>query len=179
VRALVQRINERYAGKGPPAIVLVVRHHEAHAVHEYYRAADLCFVSSLHDGMNLVAKEFVAARDDERGVLLLSQFTGAARELPEALIVNPYDADQCAAALDAALTMPVRSQRARMRLMRSLIHEFNVYRWAGRMLLDAARMRRRGRLLSRNLLPHKFTRASDAHPPSAVVGDLVERAGTS
>ena len=79
--------------------------------HEYYRAADLCFVSSLHDGMNLVAKEFVAAREDERGVLILSQFTGAARELPEALIVNPYDADQCAAALHVALTMPVAEQR--------------------------------------------------------------------
>jgi trehalose-6-phosphate synthase len=69
-------------------------------------APTCCFVSSLHDGMNLVAKEFVAARDDERGVLILSQFTGAARELPEALIVSPYDADQCAAALHLALTMP-------------------------------------------------------------------------
>jgi len=70
-------------------------------------------------------------------VLLLSQFTGAARELPEALVVNPYDADQCATALDAALTMPLRMQRARMRLMRGLLREFNVFRWAGRMLLDA------------------------------------------
>ena len=95
--------------------------------------------------MNLVAKEFVAARDDERGVLILSQFTGAARELPEALIVNPYDADQCAAALHLALTMPEAEQRDRMRLMRGLVAEFNVYRWAGRMLLDAAAMRRRSR----------------------------------
>jgi trehalose 6-phosphate synthase len=118
-------------------------------VYEYYRAADFCFVSSLHDGMNLVAKEFVAARDDERGVLILSQFTGAARELPEALVVNPYDADQCAAALQMALTMPAAEQRDRMRLMRGLVTEFNVYRWAGRMLLDAADMRRRGRLQER------------------------------
>ena len=87
-------------------------------VYEYYRAADVCFVSSLHDGMNLVAKEFVASRDDERGVLMLSQFAGASRELPEALIVNPYDADQCAAALHLALTMPADEQRDRMRLMR-------------------------------------------------------------
>ena len=94
--------------------------------------------------MNLVAKEFVAARDDERGVLVLSQFTGAARELPEALIVNPYDTDQCAAALHLALTMPPDEQRDRMRCMRGLVQEFNVYRWAGRMLLDAARMRQRG-----------------------------------
>src|SRR5687768_13266496 len=147
VREMAARINERFASGRQPAIVLTVTHHEPHQVHEYYRAADLCFVSSLHDGMNLVAKEFVASRDDERAVLILSQFTGAARELPEALIVNPYDADQCASALNIALTMPLRTQRARMRLMRSLIQEFNVYRWAGRMLLDAATMRRRGRLL--------------------------------
>ncbi len=95
--------------------------------------------------MNLVAKEFVAARDDEQGVLILSQFTGASRELPEALVVNPYDADQCAAALHLALTMPPEQQRDRMRFMRGVVREFNVYRWAGRMLLDAAVMRQRGR----------------------------------
>ena len=149
VRALATRINERF-GVGrrdsPPPIILKVEHHEPHEVYAYYRAAELCFVSSLHDGMNLVTKEFVAARDDERGVLILSQFTGAARELPEAVIVNPYDADQCAAALHVALTMPAAEQRDRMRLMRGLVREFNVYRWAGRMLLDAATMRRRDRL---------------------------------
>ena len=96
--------------------------------------------------MNLVAKEFVAARDDERGVLVLSQFAGASRELTEALIVNPYNADQCAAALHVALTMPQAEQRARMHSMRRLIQEFNVYRWAGKMLLDAAQMRMRRRL---------------------------------
>ena len=146
VRAMAARINARFARQGPPPIVLKVEHHEPQAVYEYFRAADLCFVSSLHDGMNLVAKEFVAARDDERGVLILSEFTGAARELPEALIVNPYDADQCAAALHLALSMPVAEQRDRMRLMRGLVAEFNVFRWAGRMLLDAAAMRRRSRL---------------------------------
>nr|MDP2192596.1 trehalose-6-phosphate synthase [Rhodoferax sp.] len=146
VRAMATRINARFARQGPPPIVLKVEHHEPQAVYEYFRAADLCFVSSLHDGMNLVAKEFVAARDDERGVLILSEFTGAARELPEALIVNPYDADQCAAALHLALSMPAAEQRDRMRLMRGLVAEFNVFRWAGRMLLDAAAMRRRSRL---------------------------------
>jgi trehalose 6-phosphate synthase len=149
VRALATRINERFRRDGPPPILLKVEHHEPREVYEYYRAAEFCFVSSLHDGMNLVAKEFVAARDDGRGALILSQFTGAARELPEALIVNPYDADQCAAALQIALTMPPAEQRDRMRLMRGLVGEFNVYRWAGRMLLDAAAMRRRGRLLER------------------------------
>jgi trehalose 6-phosphate synthase len=150
VRALARRINERFAGKGRAPILLRVEHHDPDEVYEYYRAADVCFVSSLHDGMNLVAKEFVAARDDERGVLILSQFTGASRELPEALIVNPYDIDQCAVALRAALTMPPAEQRDRMRSMRGLVQDFNVYRWAGRMLLDAGQMRMRGRLLSRN-----------------------------
>lgn len=146
VRTMAARINARFERRGPPPVVLKIEHHEPRAVYEYFRAADLCFVSSLHDGMNLVAKEFVAARDDERGVLILSEFTGAARELPEALIVNPYDADQCAAALHMALTMSATEQRDRMRLMRGLVAEFNVFRWAGRMLLDAAAMRRRGRL---------------------------------
>jgi len=149
VRAMATSINGRFARQGPPPIVLKVEHHEPRDVYEYFRAADICFVSSLHDGMNLVAKEFVAARDDERGVLILSQFTGAARELAEALIVNPYDADQCAAALHLALTMPADEQRDRMRLMRGLVAEFNVFRWAGRMLLDAAAMRRRGRLFDK------------------------------
>ncbi|HEV7993400.1 MAG TPA: trehalose-6-phosphate synthase [Gemmatimonadaceae bacterium] len=167
VRELAGGINARFANRRAPAIILLAQHHDAHQVFEYYRSAELCFVSSLHDGMNLVAKEFVAARDDEAGVLLLSQFTGAARELPEALIVNPYDAEQCAAALDAALTMPLRMQRARMRLMRGLIHEFNVYRWAGRMLLDAATVRRRGRFANRPLWPIKRTRVSDGASSSS------------
>ena len=149
VRALAQAINTRHASARFPPIVLVEEHHEPDAIYEYLRAADVCFVSSLHDGMNLVAKEFVASRDDERGVLILSQFTGASRELPEALIVNPYDIDQCAAALRSALVMPPAEQRDRMRSMRSVLQDFNVYRWAGRMLIDAGQMRMRSRLLSR------------------------------
>lgn len=146
VRALADKINSRFARGSAPPILLKVEHHEPPDVYEHYRAADVCCVTSLHDGMNLVAKEFLASRDDERGVLILSRFTGAARELPEALIVNPYDIDQCAAALHMALGMPEGEQRDRMRIMRSLISEFNVYRWAGRMLLDAAGMRKRGKL---------------------------------
>ncbi len=149
VRELAARINARFSAEGPPPIILLVAHHEPVEVYEHFRATDLCFVSSLHDGMNLVAKEFVSARDDEAGVLLLSRFTGAARELPEALIVNPYDTDQCAEALQTALTMPRSEQRTRMRVMRGLIQTFNVYRWAGRMLIDAAAMRRRGRIPDR------------------------------
>src|SRR3989337_700028 len=99
--------------------------------------------------MNLVAKEFVAAREDDRGVLILSQFTGAARELTEALIVNPYDLEEASSALATALNMSAEEQRERMRSMRAYLAEFNVYRWAGRMLVDAARLRRRGRLTGR------------------------------
>lgn len=146
VRALASRINRRFSKEGYEPICLKIEHHEPHQVYEYYRGSELCFVSSLHDGMNLVAKEFVASRDDERGVLILSQFTGASRELPEALIVNPYNIDQCAAALHVALEMPKEEQRNRIRSMRGLIQEFNVYRWAGRMLLDASRLRQRTRL---------------------------------
>jgi trehalose 6-phosphate synthase len=153
VSALVTRINGRFPGAAHPPIILLSSHHGPNAVNEYYRSADVCMVSSLHDGMNLVAKEFIASRDDERGVLVLSQFTGAARELAEAIIVNPYDTDQCASALRAALSMPEREQRARMRLMRGLIAEFNVFRWAGRMLIDAAGMRKRRRLLDRIVSP--------------------------
>jgi trehalose 6-phosphate synthase len=149
VRALAERINKRFGKPGYLPIVLAIEHHDAARVYEIYRAADFCYVSSLHDGMNLVAKEFVAARDDEQGVLLLSQFTGAARELAEALIVNPYDLEQTAAAMHLALTMSPEEQRARMRSMRHLVQEFNVYRWAGRMLVDAARMRNRKRVLAR------------------------------
>src|SRR6185436_5464492 len=105
-------------------VLLFEAHHEPPEVFRHYRAADLCYVSSLHDGMNLVAKEFVAARDDERGVLVLSQFTGAARDLTEALIVNPYDLRQSGDALAAALLMPVGEQRERMASMRRMVSEF-------------------------------------------------------
>ena len=146
VEELAQRINLRFERDGWRPIALLRAHHEPPMVYRFLRAADLCYVSSLHDGMNLVAKEFVAAREDERGVLVLSQFTGAARELTEALIVNPYNLDEAADALVAALEMELDEQAARLRSMRSYLAEFNVYRWAGTMLLDAARLRRRERL---------------------------------
>jgi len=163
VRAMAARINDRFAAARHPAVVLQVEHHQPDEIYEYYRAAELCMVTSLHDGMNLVAKEFVSARDDERGVLILSQFTGAARELPEALIVNPYDTDQCAAALHMALSMPAAEQRVRIRLMRGLVQDFNVFRWAGRMLIDAGDMRRRGRLLERAAASGRSRRPSAAY----------------
>jgi trehalose 6-phosphate synthase len=149
VHAMVDRVNTRFGREDRPAIILKAEHHEPEEVNRYYRAADVCMVTSLHDGMNLVAKEFVAARDDERGALVLSQFTGAANELHEALIVNPYHVEQTAEALHRGLAMPVYEQQERMRSMRALVRDFNVYRWAGRMLLDAARVRQREKLAAR------------------------------
>jgi trehalose 6-phosphate synthase len=149
VEALAARINERFGHGDYRPIILLRSHHEPPEVFRFYRAADLCYVSSLHDGMNLVAKEFVAARTDMKGVLVLSEFTGAARELTEALIVNPYDLEGSSEALATALRMPVEEQQDRMRSMRSLLAQFNVYRWAGKMLVDAARLRDQERVAER------------------------------
>lgn len=149
VEALAERINTKHGRGDYRPIVLLRAHHEPPTVFRYYRAANLCYVSSIHDGMNLVAKEFVAAREDEQGVLVLSQFTGAARELTEALVVNPYDIDQAASALAVAATMSSEEQRERMRFMRRLVAEFNVYRWAAHMLVDATQLRTRERLWDR------------------------------
>jgi trehalose 6-phosphate synthase len=146
VRSEVDRLNQRFGRQGYRPVVMFNRHYEPPEVFRLYRAADICYVSSLHDGMNLVAKEFIAARDDERGVLVLSRFTGAARELTEALVVNPYDLEGVADTLRVALTMSPIEQRERMRSLRSQVAEYNVYRWAGRMLLDATRLRQRERL---------------------------------
>jgi trehalose 6-phosphate synthase len=149
VKAVADSINDTWGVGTYRPIILLQSHHEPASVFRYYRAAELCYVSSLHDGMNLVAKEFVAARDDEQGVLVLSQFTGAARDLTEALIVNPYDLGQASDALALALRMPADEQRERMRSMRRLVSEFNVYRWAGRMIVDAAELRRKERISTR------------------------------
>ena len=144
--ALAGDINSRHGDGSYKPIHLLIRHHEAAEVFKLFRAADVCIVSSLHDGMNLVAKEFVAARDDEKGVLVLSSFTGASRELSEALIVNPYNIQEMSSALAIALRMPAKEQQERMRLMRQQVREWNVYRWAGRMLIDAAASRQRRRI---------------------------------
>ncbi len=149
IHRVTDRINERFGHEGYRPVVLLAEHHDHDAVYELYRAADVCLVTSLHDGMNLVCKEFVAARDDEQGVLILSRFAGAARELTEALIVNPYHVEESADALHQALTMPKAEQRERMASLRMTVREFNVYRWAGRMLSDASRSRLRERIEAR------------------------------
>ena len=100
------------------------------------RLARFCIVSSLHDGMNLVAKEFVASRFDDDGVLILSPFTGAAQELTRALIVNPYATEEFADAIHESVTMPEYDRRSRMRHMREIVRENNIYKWAARLLLE-------------------------------------------
>ncbi len=141
VEAEAERINWRFqTGKWKP-IVLLKRAHSHQEIEPYYRAADLCLVTSLHDGMNLVAKEFLASRKDERGVLILSQFTGAARELRDALLVNPYDIDQTAEAIRAALEMEPGEKEMRVRRMRKAIKEHNIYRWAADLVTELCEVR--------------------------------------
>ena len=131
IESVCTRINERFGRGGPLPVILRVQDHDQQALVRFYRAADACLVTSLHDGMNLVSKEFVATRNDEQGVLILSRFAGAARELTEALIVNPYHVEECADALHEALTMPAAEQRERMASLRLIVRQYNVYRWAG------------------------------------------------
>ena len=142
VEAEAARINARFAKNGHwKPIVLLTRHHSHKEILPYYRAADLCMVTSLHDGMNLVAKEFVASRDDEEGALILSRFTGATRELRDALVVNPYDTEQLAEAIRTALEMEAEERQARMRRMRQIVKEHNVYRWAGSLITELSEIR--------------------------------------
>jgi trehalose 6-phosphate synthase len=141
VEAEAERINRRFeTGRWRP-ILLRRQHHSHDEIGQLYRAADFCLVSSLHDGMNLVAKEFVAARDDEDGALVLSQFAGAAAELTDALLVNPYDIEQLAAAIKQALEMPAAERRVRMRRMRHVVRQHNVYQWAANLVSDLADVR--------------------------------------
>jgi len=141
VEAEAERINWRFQNSNWKPIVLLTRQHSHAEIQPYYRAADLCMVTSLHDGMNLVAKEFVATRHDERGVLILSRFTGAARELLDALSINPYDIDQTAEAIRVALEMSPEEKQARMQRMRKIVREHNVYRWAGDLMAELCAVR--------------------------------------
>jgi len=141
VTAEAERINARFqAGRWKP-IVLLKRHHSHEEIERYFRAASVCMVTSLHDGMNLVAKEFVAARDDNHGALILSTFTGAARELTDAILVNPYDVDQMANAIHQALEFSDEEQVQRMSRMRKTVYEHNIYRWAASLLSDLTEIR--------------------------------------
>ena len=140
VQDTVTAINTRLATKSWRPILSLDRHHDHEEIVPLYRHADFCMVTSLHDGMNLVAKEFVATREDERGVLILSRFTGAARELTDALVVNPYDLDELAESIRTAVTMSPEEQRIRMVRMRQTVRERNIYWWAGRLLRELSRI---------------------------------------
>jgi len=141
VSAEADRINGRFqSGRWKP-IVFLKRHHSHEEIERFFRVASLCMVTSLHDGMNLVAKEFIATRDDNKGVLILSTFTGAAHELTDALLVNPYDIDQMANAIYQALEFDDSEQSARMSRMRSIVREQNVFRWAARLISDLVGIR--------------------------------------
>ncbi len=134
---LVEQINWRHGDPSWRPIVMITEHYDHEHVAALFRQAQACVVSSLHDGMNLVAKEFVAARTDERGVLILSKFAGAAQEMADALLINPYSVDEFAEAMRLALTMPVEEQQRRMQRLRAQVADNNIYRWAGMLLSDA------------------------------------------
>jgi trehalose-6-phosphate synthase len=141
VEAEVDRINWRLKTKEWQPIVFLKKHHSHQEIWPFYEAADLCLVTSLHDGMNLVAKEFISARENETGVLILSQFTGASRELRDALIVNPYDIEEMAEAIRTSLEMDLEEQKKRMRGMRETLKSRNIYYWAGDLIAALAQVR--------------------------------------
>jgi trehalose-6-phosphate synthase len=141
VSAEADRINARFQTSRWKPLVFRKKHHSHEEISRFYHAASLCMVTSLHDGMNLVAKEFVASREDERGVLILSTFAGAAHELSDALLVNPYDISQLARAIHRALEMPEQEQAERMQRMRHTVRQHNVYRWAAHLLSDLTEIR--------------------------------------
>ncbi len=134
VEAEAERINWKFKASDWRPILFLKKHHSHEEILPFYQSADLSMVTSLHDGMNLVAKEFVASRADEDGVLILSRFTGASHELRDALIVNPYDTEQLADAIRYALEMAPEERTGRMRRMRKTVREHNIYRWAGTLI---------------------------------------------
>ena len=141
IEEMVEKVNWRFRTKTWRPIVFLKAHHTHEAIEPFYKASDLCMVTSLHDGMNLVAKEYVAARDDDDGVLILSPFAGASRELKDAVIVNPYDIEQMADAIGLSLRMEPDERSGRMRRMRANVREYNIYRWAAKLIAELARLR--------------------------------------
>ncbi len=135
---LVEEINKRHGNHAWLPILLLRRQFPLTQVLALYRVAEVCLVSSLHDGMNLVAKEYIAAKTDEAGVLVLSGFTGAARELHQALLINPYDTEGFADAIHTAFTMGPEERAIRMRALRATVEKNNIYRWAGKILHTVA-----------------------------------------
>ncbi|MEW6515492.1 MAG: trehalose-6-phosphate synthase [candidate division FCPU426 bacterium] len=140
IESRCDEINAKYGQAGWKPVIFQKGHHDFDTLIPFYKLADVCIVSSLHDGMNLVAKEFVAASSNDRGVLLLSRFTGASRELEQALLINPYDLENFTAALHQALQMPVEEQKQRLGRMRQTVAEQNVYQWAQLLFQDVVKL---------------------------------------
>jgi len=136
-----ERINRRFREGSWKPLVFLPKHHSHSEILPYYRCADLCMVTSLHDGMNLVAKEYIASRADGQGMLILSRFTGASHELTDALQVNPYDIEGMADAIHRALEMSPEERAARMARMRTYVREHNIYRWAATLIAELAAIR--------------------------------------
>ena len=137
----VDKINWKLQTEVWKPIIFLKANHSHQTISKYYKAANICLVTSLHDGMNLVAKEFVAARHDEDGILILSQFTGAARELQDALIINPYNIEEISDSIYNALTMDRKERIERMRNMRTIVINRNVYKWAGNLISTLSSIR--------------------------------------
>jgi trehalose 6-phosphate synthase len=130
-------INQKFGSSDWTPIVLINENVDSDLLAAVYRAADLCIVSSLQDGMNLVAKEFVACQVDERGVLLLSRFTGSAEEIDGAVLINPFNIDGFVAAIRTALEMPMEERKRRMRRMRRQVHDSDIFDWLESILAKA------------------------------------------
>lgn len=136
INALVADINWKHSKDGWEPITFTRRHLSLKELLALYRLSDICIVSSIHDGMNLVAKEFVSARTDKKGVLMLSQFTGASRELPDAVLINPYDVEQFSEAIYQTFSLSEGEKTKRMTKMRQVLKDNNIYRWAGKILSE-------------------------------------------
>ena len=136
INALVEQVNWKHSTDGWKPIILVRRHLSFVDLLAFYRLGDVCIVSSLHDGMNLVAKEFLSSRADENGMLVLSQFTGASRELTDAILVNPYDREEFSEGIFAALSLAEDERKKLVTKMRHLIQQNNIFRWAGKIISE-------------------------------------------
>jgi len=136
VNALVEEVNFKHSQNSWKPVIFVRRHLNFKEVLAFYKIADICVVNSLHDGMNLVAKEFVSAKTDEKGMLVLSKFTGASRELKEALLVNPYYAEESSSAIYKALTMDEAERKKKIRKLRQTVRRNDIWKWIGQIVSD-------------------------------------------
>jgi len=140
INSLVERINWKYSSDNWSPIIFIRRYFTPQQLLSIFRMANMCLVTSLHDGMNLVAKEFVAAAADNKGMLVLSQFTGAAKELSDAVTFNPYKIEDCSEAIKTALTMPEEERKERMKKMKAIVKENNIFRWSAKIIQALLRL---------------------------------------